>query len=63
MPTKTLTKKDVDDPEQVGTVIKDHESAEIAVPLDFGEDWSTFWPKLEKLVRLLHRCKCSLEAF
>jgi hypothetical protein len=53
IPTKTLTKKD--DPEHVGTIVKDHESAEIAISLDFGEDWSTFWPKLEKLVRSPHR--------
>ena len=54
MPTKTLTKKDVDDPDQVGIVVKDHESAEIVIPLDFGEDWASFWPKLEKLVRASH---------
>jgi hypothetical protein len=55
LPTKVLTKKDAKDPEHVGIVVKDHESAEVAIPLDFGEDWSTFWAKLEKLVRSLHR--------
>lgn len=54
VPTKMLTKKDVDDPEQVGTIVKDHDSVEIAIPLDFGEDWTTFWPKLEKLVHFAH---------
>ena len=50
LPTKTLSKKDVDDPELVGSVVKDTQSEEIAIPLDFGEDWATFWRKLEKLV-------------
>jgi hypothetical protein len=56
LPTKLLTKEDVlggaVEEHDVGYVVKDHESAEIAVALDFGEDWATvFWPKLEKLVR------------
>ena len=57
VPTKVLAKKDVEDPEHVGTSVKDHESAEVAIPVDFGEDWSTFWQKLEKLVRSLHGLK------
>ena len=55
LPTKVLTKKDAEAPEHVGSSVKDHESAEVAIPVDFGEDWPTFWKKLEKLVRSLHR--------